>query len=99
DKGDAYTDEQRGGRAYEPGSGCDRDKTGDRSRCKTERGGFLIERPFDKNPDKSCRRRRDVRDNEGGDRQTVRSDGGAAIKAEPAEPEEAGSDQSHRKVV
>ncbi len=94
-----HPDGQRTPDAHETGTRCDGHQAGDRPRGGSQGGGVPAFEPFHDEPATHSRRRGDVGVDErlGGD--GIGPQGGAGVEPEPAEPQDAGAEQSQGERV
>ncbi len=92
-------DEQGGHGLDESRGGGDGDEAGDGSGDGSEGGGFAILEPLGEGPTDGCRGGGEVGGDKGGGGECSGVESGAGVEAEPAEPEEAGSDAAEDEGV
>ena len=97
--GGEAADDHRGPGVHVTGGGGDGGETGDGADAGTDEGGLALVRPLDHEPHEESAGRGDLGVDEGVARNLVGAEGGAAVEAEPAEPEEGGAESDEGDVV
>lgn len=93
------TDDEGGPRLDVSGSRSDGGETGDGTDASTDEGRLTFHLPFEQEPAEESRRGGNLRVHSGESGGAVGSQRGAAVEAEPAKPEQAGTEGNERNVV
>lgn len=93
------TDDEGGPRLDESGSRSDGGETGDGADASTDEGRLTFHLPFEQEPAEESRRGGNLRVHSGESGGAVGTQRGAAVEAEPAKPEQAGTEGNERNVV
>ena len=93
------TDDEGGPRLDESGSRSDGGETGDGADASTDEGRLTFHLPFEQEPAEESRRGGNLRVHSGESGGAVGTQRGAAVEAEPAKPEQAGTEGNERDVV
>ena len=92
-------DDQRTHRIDKARGGGDGDEASNRTRDDAENARFALQSPFGEHPGQTSSSRGHLRYGHGHTRGAVCGDSGAGVEAEPADPQESGTDEAQNEVM